>query len=191
MMSSVHQTEGVITEITINMHLCLQSLYIQPESPSKCHQDPPLPLSPPLSPPPSSCRVLGHFFWHSCSSNPVGTKSLSPGRASLDVCWECLPVFKFVPILLLPPHFGIISVFWFFFLILPVFVWGHAGATEPQGFKARCPGGGRPRRNEWLPQLPAEKHRQPQPRTLVRTTLSLVFETILFVSNSLWQSQSY
>lgn len=77
------QTEGVIIEIIVNTRVCLRSLYIQPESPSKCHQEL---LSLSLSPHPPAAVSWDIFFWFNIQTlkSRWGTKSFNPRRTPVD-----------------------------------------------------------------------------------------------------------
>lgn len=112
-------------------------------SPSKCHQEL-LSLSPVFfcfSPHPPAAVSWDIYpdstFRLSCSSNPVGSKSWSPWRPSLHVCWKYSLVFQFclfenqlaLFLLRLPPSFGTISVVFGLYLYLCV------GMLEPQNHR--------------------------------------------------------
>lgn len=157
----------------------------------------PLPHS--LCPPTLQLLCPGTFFLISHSDSlaaqiPLRHHKLQPSENSCEwrfkkknTLWAIFTylISRRFLFLLLPPNLGIISVG---FLDFDCGNFDHDGATEPRGFKARCPGGGRsgkyeqqkPRIKTW-PQLPAGTRWQPH--TLVRTRLLLVSGTILLVSN--------
>lgn len=90
--------------------------------------------------------------------------------------------------MLLRPHLGIILVGDFLDFTCVCGGFDHDAATEPQGFKARCPGGGGSGKNQQQqpkiqtgPQLPAGKRHQHH--TPVRTELLFVSGAIMSVSN--------